>query len=344
MKPRARPHRVLVVRNDKLGDLVLALPVFALLRRALPDVELCALVPAYTAEIAALAPGVDRVLLDPGPERREGRAGELAAAWRAERFDLLLAVFSTTRIGLAAWRAGIPWRVGPATKLARIFYDDGVVQRRSRSEKPEFEYDLDLARHVLRRLGLPADGPLQRPVLSFPAAEVAERRTRLAGELGLDPARPLVFLHAGSGGSANNLTPAQYTTFANAVGPSAHQFVLTAGPGEVERTRALASTIHAAPAAVYESRRGLADFARVIATADVFVGGSTGPLHLAGALNRPTVGFYPRRATSSPLRWCTLAADDRRLAYAPPEPAHERDMSAVDPIQAARELRERFLS
>ena len=340
----ATPRRILVVRNDKLGDFVLALPSFALLKQALPSAEICALVPEYTREVADLAPGIDRVLIDPGSDSPSGSAMALARAWRAEEFDALIALFTTSRIGLAGWRARIPHRLSPATKLAQVFFDDRVRQRRSQSTQPEYEYNLDLARHYLRGLGAPIPDAPARPVLAFAAEAVADEREALCNALALEPGRKLVFIHAGSGGSANNLDLEQYAELASAVQSAAgHQFVLTAGPGEGQRTRELAARIQGAPVVVFESTGGLGAFARTLATADVFVGGSTGPLHLAGALDRPTVGFYPRRPTSSPLRWQTLSGDRRRLAYAPEAPADERDMSAVDVLRAARELSERFL-
>ena len=58
-------NRVLVVRNDKLGDFMLAWPALALIKDHLADNELHVLVPEYTREIAGLCPSVDRVIVDP---------------------------------------------------------------------------------------------------------------------------------------------------------------------------------------------------------------------------------------------------------------------------------------
>jgi len=71
-----------------------------------------------------------------------------------------------------------------------------------------------------------------------------------------------------------------------------------------------------------------------ISLAALFISGSTGPLHIAGALNRPTAGFYPNRRSATPLRWQTLSSDDRRLAFSPPSIAEAEDMASID-IDAA---------
>lgn len=92
-----------------------------------------------------------------------------------------------------------------------------------------------------------------------------------------------------------------------------------------------------------QSRDGLRRFAQHIQFADVFISGSTGPLHIAGALDRPTAAFYTRRRSATSLRWQTLNSEGRRLAFSPPETAAPEDMSAVDIEGAADEISRKFL-
>ncbi|WP_455219547.1 glycosyltransferase family 9 protein, partial [Kaarinaea lacus] len=101
----------------------------------------------------------------------------------------------------------------------------------------------------------------------------------------------------------------------------------------------LGDTTHA----VYQSTEGLKRFAQHIQFADVFVSGSTGPLHIAGALNTPTAAFYPRRRSATSLRWQTLNSEDKRLAFSPPDSADEHDMCAIDITHAASEISSNFL-
>jgi len=63
----ASPQKILVVRNDKLGDFMLTCPTFALLREALPAARIDALVQDYTAPMAERFAGIDTVIRDPGP-------------------------------------------------------------------------------------------------------------------------------------------------------------------------------------------------------------------------------------------------------------------------------------
>jgi ADP-heptose:LPS heptosyltransferase len=305
--------RLLVVRNDKLGDFMLAWPALALLKRSLPDSHVVVLVPSYTAGLAAICPWIDEVWLDPGDLGRLHR----------DRVDAVLTLFSTGRIGWQVFKGRIPVRVAPATKWAQYFYPDRVVQRRSRSERPEYVYNLDLAHALLRRLGVAA-ATVQAPFWPLEAAQRSAWRTTLSPSLGLDMQRPWWFVHCGSGGSALNLSVAQYAALMQGVarrlqaGPQAPQWVLTCGPGEEERVEALRQHSAALQPVVYRSTQGLAAFAASLSAAQCVIAGSTGPLHIAGALDVPTVGFFPAKRSATAWRWRPCNGEGRTLAFSPP--------------------------
>ncbi len=336
------PQRILVVRNDKLGDFMLTCPAFALLRAALPAARIDALVQDYTAPAAELFGSIDTVIRDPGPGWRNTLA--LARRLRRERYDAAVVLFSTTRIGIALWLAGIPLRVAPATKLAQLFHNRRIRQRRSRSAKPEFEYNRDLARACLDAFGVAADPPFTPPCLRFAGHERAATRTAFLRRHRLPAGARLLFVHPGHGGSASNLSLEQYADLIRRLAPAPPwQVVITAGPGEAAAARELAERLAAFAPVVHVSDEGLAAFVRVLDLADLFISGSTGPLHIAGALDRPTAAFYTRRRSATSLRWQTLNRPDRRLAFAPPETADAEDMSAVDLAAAAEAIRAAFM-
>ncbi|MEK6750117.1 MAG: glycosyltransferase family 9 protein [Pseudomonadota bacterium] len=335
----AAPSKILVVRNDKLGDFMLALPALALLKQHLPTTHISVVVPQYTREMAEICPWVDAVIVDPGRIGSWSAYQAMIQQIRHGKFDAVLALFSSFRVGFAVWAAGIPQRLAPATKVAQYFYNQRLVQRRSQSIKPEFEYNCDLVRHFLQSHDIALQGVEPTgPYLKFVAAEIASAHERLAQVLGVDKHTQWVFIHPGSGGSANNLTLAQYAELAVRLSlPPQARVVITAGPTERAQAEALRQMLHLSGinVLVYHSTMGLRRFALNIASAAIFIGGSTGPLHIAGALDIPTAAFYPRGRTTSGLRWQTLNRPAHRLAFAPPQPAAEDDMSAIDLSSAA---------
>ncbi|TLF53806.1 glycosyltransferase family 9 protein [Halomonas urmiana] len=340
--------RLLIVRNDKLGDFMLAWPALACLKAADPAPHVSVLVPGYTAPLARQCPWIDEVLLDPGEDAGREARRDLLSTLRAGRFDALLTLFSTPRIGWLGWRAGIPLRLAPATKWAQLFYNRRVTQRRSRSEKPEYVYNMELADALLDALGLAVPPRPAPPFWPLPPGTRDAERARLVDELALEASSPWVFLHPGSGGSAVNLTLGQYAGLVAAIDArldaASPHWVLTAGPGEEAATDRLRQRLAEAGITAHRlpARRGIDDFARSLSAADLFIAGSTGPLHIAGALDRPTAGFYPSRRSATPLRWQTCNAEAHRLAFCPPEGADERDMSSIDLEAAASRIAERL--
>ncbi|ENM3771502.1 glycosyltransferase family 9 protein, partial [Vibrio cholerae] len=230
--------KLLVIRNDKIGDFMLAWPSFAMLKASLPDCHITALVPKYTAALAELCPWIDAVIIDPGQQADKAQHKQLVQIVKAQQFDASINLFSTMYNALLVWKARIPYRLAPATKLAQIFYQHRIKQKRSQSAKPEYEYNLDLVRAFLRDIGQPIIEP-NPPYLTFPAEQLAAQRIKLAEQLELNPAKAWLFVHAGSGGSANNLSLAQYCELVTGVMDEHKQVVLTAGPGEEEKAAQL---------------------------------------------------------------------------------------------------------
>ncbi|MCK5091378.1 MAG: glycosyltransferase family 9 protein [Gammaproteobacteria bacterium] len=340
------PRKILVIRNDKLGDFMLAFPTFTLLKRILPDTKIHTLAPKYTHDMAKACTAIDHIINDPGADAGLTRQFQLWQEIRKQRYDAVITLYSTTRIGMILWLARIPWRLAPATKIAQLFYNNHLTQRRSRSEKPEFEYNLDLARYYLTQLGINHYTQTTPPFLQFPGAQIQQIHNDFCKFYRINPDHKLIFIHPGSGGSAVNLSNQQFADLASRLRSSGgHTVVISAGPGEQANANQLAGLLPSTvPHVVYISDQGLQPFARHIAFADLFISGSTGPLHIAGALNRPTTGFYPRRQSATSLRWQTLSTDDRRLSFSPDANAEIEDMSSIDIAKVAEEINQKLLA
>lgn len=339
------PRKILVVRNDKLGDFMLSFPAFGILKNSMPDAHIAALVPPYTRDMAEACHWIDEVVLDEW--QNQGPAANLAlfSLLRRHRFDAIITLYSTTRVGVCAWLARIPYRLAPATKLAQLFYNRRLVQRRSRSEKPEYAYNSDLVYRFCKDHRITGANPPQPPLLQFEPDMIRQLRQDFCRQHNIAPAQQLIFVHPGSGGSARNLSTEQYAELASQLhSAQGHTIVISAGPGEYENARRLSQLLSGTPHVVYESREGLRRFAEHIQFADLFIGGSTGPVHVAGALDRPTVAFYPRRRSATALRWQTLNSPERRLSFSPPEHAEQEDMSKIDIGEVAKTISEHYLA
>lgn len=323
-------QKLLVIRNDKIGDFMVTWPAFAMLKQSLPQTKIVALVPSYTYALAEICPYIDEIILDSRDRNDPAENARVLQAVKKGQFFAMISFVSDGYNAKLAWRSGIPYRLAPATKWFQFVYNHRLTQRRSRSEKPESEYNLDLARQFLRDYHQPIVEPTT-PFFSVSAEKIAAQKQKLAGQLGLNPAKKWLFVHSSTGGSATNLSLEQYARLINAiVGEMDCEVILTAGPNESEQARQLLAMLKQ-PAVIYDKNEGLGDFSYSLACADLFISGSTGPLHICGALNVPTIGFYPSRLSASPLRWQPINDAEKHLAFAAPAGKKtEKNLTLID--------------
>ena len=339
----SQSYNILVIRNDKLGDFMLAWPAFALLKQQYPDCRITALVPAYTEPMAELCEWIDDVLIDDKRSSFIKDILNLSRNIRKQKFDVSISFFSETRTSISLWLAGIKSRIGPATKLAQIFLNRKLRQKRSRSLKPEFEYNMDLARYFISLNGDDCSVEPSPPYLRFDDELVNKHKADFYKQHNIDNLTRLVIIHPGTGGSAINLSLEQYAILAKHIADKSNIFfVITAGPGEISKANALSDLLEDVNHTVHQSTGSIVDFCHFINICDVFISGSTGPLHIAGALNVNTAAFYPARKSATSLRWETLNDQEKRISFSPEKYTGENDMQKINIEQAADDISKKF--
>ena len=323
------PKNILIIRNDKLGDFMLAWPTFQMVKQAFPKSTIYALVPEYTRPMAEICPWIDEIIVD---DQREGLSSVLknTSKLKAANIDTALNLHSTPRLALALYFAGIRHRFAPASRIDQILYNHTLKQRRSRSEKPEYEYNTDLAGYMLNYYGIDVSYSLSPPLLKFTEQEIQTLKESFYSDNKIEANRKLIFVHAGSGGSANNLSIDQYAELIKKLAANnLLHFVLTAGPGEEKLTQDLSRKISYCNHVIYYSNKGLPEFSKNLSIASLFISGSTGTLHIAGALDVPTAAFYPKRRSATHLRWKTLNSPSRCIAFSQ-DNARDNNFDSVD--------------
>ncbi|MBI5463734.1 MAG: lipopolysaccharide heptosyltransferase II [Ignavibacteriales bacterium] len=298
-------RHILVVRTDKIGDVVLTLPLLSALSKALPQSRIDALVQSHTQELVEGAEGVSGVL----SYDEKGRMKPLRSMWRElrrQKFDAAVVAYPRARVALLLWLAGIPVRVGSGYRWYSFLFNRRVYEHRKTAERHEAEYNVSL----ISGLGFEA-GPMTPPRIQLSGDEKAEAR-KLWTQLGLRSQKPLAILHPGSCGSARDWKPERFVELATSLRERFFQVVMTGSGSEREFIERLAKESGALVLAGSLTLRSLAAF---IETASVFVSNSTGPLHMAAAVGTPVVAFYPPVKAMSPARWGPLA--ERKRIFVP---------------------------
>ena len=133
---------IIVSRTDKIGDLVLSIPSFFMVKKMYPSAKLTVLVRNYNYDVVKSLSYIDEVIkIDDYSEN------ELEKIVKQVGAEIFIALYSDKFVAKLAKKSGAKWRVGPFSKLSSFFsYNRGVWQKRSKSVKNEAEYNLDLVR------------------------------------------------------------------------------------------------------------------------------------------------------------------------------------------------------
>lgn len=291
------PKHILVARTDKIGDLLLSLPVFQALKKALPQTRLTALVSPYASEIVQGHPCVDSVELF----NKEEGLFHLARRLRQLKPDVFIALYPRPKQALAAWLAGIPVRVGTAYRWYGFLFNRKVYVHRSLCDRHEAQYNLDL----VKPLGVePGD-----PKILFPLGEADLAFARdLLRERGIEPGTPYLAVHPGHRGSALNWKPERYGELVGQLcRRKGLRVVVTGGPDETGVVSQV--TVSLGPLSTVQKpvlligECSLRQLAAVYQGARCFVSGSTGTMHLAAAVGTPTVSLFCPIPETTPVRW-----------------------------------------
>jgi ADP-heptose:LPS heptosyltransferase len=196
------------------------------------------------------------------------------------------------------WRSRISRRIAPATKLAQFLFSDRIKQRRSQVEKSEFVYNLELGKALFPGLKMEYDQPL----LDFRCQTPSQKR--------------IIAFHPGFGGSSDgNLRLEDYLRLARraAANPS-FDVVFTFGPDDRELREQVDGLLDF-PARIVDGFPSLRAFCEFLQGCALFVSTSTGPMHLAAAVNTPTLSFFGASLFASSARWQPVSEPNRQHNY-----------------------------
>jgi ADP-heptose:LPS heptosyltransferase len=301
-------RRFLIVRTDRIGDVILTLPMARALKRCRPGAHVAMLIQSYTSELVEADPGVDEVI---SLDRNPPPIADTVSRLRKSRFDVVFHTHPRSRLALITLLAGIPVRVGTGYRWYSYCFNRRVFEHRKDARRHELEYNLNL----LGAIG--CDGPWGdvRPRIVPDEGRISDARRRLA-ELGIPAGARLAILHPGSGASARDWSPEKFAALATMLAGSAGgiAILVTGGKGEEDLVSRVLSDCPPEVRSLVGSL-SILEYAALAKLASVFVANSTGPLHIAAAVGTPVVGLYPQIRPLSAARWGPYT--DRKIIFTP---------------------------
>jgi ADP-heptose:LPS heptosyltransferase len=303
-RPPASPRRILLLRLERIGDLLMALPAIDDVRALAPDAAIDLVVGSWNQELARAIGAVSSVkVLDARWLVRGGDGGagvpsllRAARAWRRERYDLAINFEPDIRSNLllavsgASWTAGFSSGGGGAVLDRAIPYDV-----RSHTS--------DNARRLVAAVLGEGARAQRAPALRIPESSRAAAAVRLAGASG-----PLIGMHVSGGRAIKQWPPERFAEVARRlISTSGATIVLTGSPGDRALVDGVSAALPQERVIDVASELGLLDVAAILERLELLVTGDTGPMHLAVAVGTPVVAVF---GPSDPARYAPRGPHD----------------------------------
>lgn len=300
----AAPRRILLLRLERIGDLLMALPGIADVRALVPEAEIDLVVGSWNAEVARSIRGLSRVeVMDTAWLARRGTGAGMPAllktarGWRERNYDLAINFEPDVRSNLLLAVSGSCWTAGyrsagggPLLDVA-LDFDPG-------------QHTTDNARRLVATVlghGAPA---VHGPLLAIAPSHHEAAAARLDRH-----AAPLVAMHVPGGRPVKQWDPERFAEVARAlVQQQGATIVLTGGPGDRPLIERVSTTLPRERVVDLCDESSLLTVGAALERCDLLITGDTGPMHLAAAVGTPIVAVF---GPSDPRRYAPRGAADR---------------------------------
>ncbi len=287
-------RRILVVKPDHLGDVLLLTPALRLLRQQLPQAHITLLIGPWSTAAVRHNPDVNTVLTCSFPGFTRSTKPSLlqpylillrmALLLRPHRYDVALIARDDHWWGaLLATLAGIPQRIGYNVSETAPFLTEALPHSFTTHVTTQA---LDLVTALTQQT------PDQRPTLRAPINDTD--RTWADAWLAQHhvlPTEPLVAIHPGAGGAAKLWPQQRWIEIVAALRQRGLQVVLTGGVGERELVDAIAGQLSPVPLTLVGDA-SISQLTALYARCILVLGVDSGPLHLAVAAGVPTIALF----------------------------------------------------
>ena len=281
------PERILVIKLDHIGDVLLATPVFSNLRRAYPNAELHALTGAWSRVVLEKHPDVNNVVEYNSPAFcRTGQPTSLRETFklyrqlRRQKYGLIVELRSDWRTVWFAFLRLTPKRLSRAA--LQVANKLGFAQF---SGTHETTRNLD----VLRQAGIPTS--VETAIFSV-TTEDKKWASDLLATYQIDRQHPLIAIHPGSPIALKRWLPERYSELADwLIAQKRAQILFVGVKDEIPITTEIQARMRGESINI-AGKTTLTQLASILHTCNVFIGNDSGPMHLAAAVGTQTIGLY----------------------------------------------------
>jgi lipopolysaccharide heptosyltransferase II len=304
------------------------------LKRRFPEAHLTYLVEPEALAVVRENPHLDEVIVAPRASGLTRMTDDLklAGRLRRNRYDVVIDLHGGPRSAWLAWLSRAPHRIGYEITGRTWMYTRTVARPRALRRRHSVVNQWDLLEAIN---GWPSGGPdpARDPVEMASDVRAEREMDRRLATGGVKRSDELVVVHVSAGNPFRRWPEAAFTKLVAdlAAGSADRRIVLSSGPSDREAAARVAAAARQAlgPAAervVDVGEFDLAELRALIERSKLFIGGDSGPLHIAATTSTPIVGIYgpTEPARSAPWRDPRFATESVEVAGLPCRPCDQR--------------------
>lgn len=291
---------ILLIRLRLIGDVVFTTPLVGALRRHYPAARLLYLVEESAAPVVAANPDLSSVFTI-RHSRGLGRLRDdlaLGRQLRRERVDVAIDLHGGPRSAWLTWATRAPTRVGYDVPGRSWMYTRVVPRPRAYRPRHAVTNQWDLLAAIDPALAAPPDRAIDRTRMVVPD-EVVDATRRALEQRGVRPEARLAVIHVSAGNPFRRWPESSFAAVASALasGSSRCTVLVTAGPSDLDAARRVLTSARASAASCADRIIDAQDLSlwqlrSLCDRASVFIGGDSGPLHIASTSDVPIVAIY----------------------------------------------------
>jgi len=325
--------KILLIRLRLIGDVVFTTPILRALKRAYPGARLSYLVEREAAAVVRNSPHLDELIVVPRTRgiRRVIDDLQLARRLRAAHFDIVMDLHGGPRSSWLTRATGARQRIGYDVEGRAWLYTRAVHRPRELRPRHSVENQWDLLR-AIEGWREAAPDPAADAVEMGTDADVDARVAARLGGLGVTGDHELMVVHVSAGNPFRRWPEPAFVQLvcALALGNDRRRLVLSSGPSDRDAAERIASAARLqlgadrAARVVDFGQFDIAELRALVVRSRLFVGGDTGPLHVAATTSTPIVGIYGPTLSARSAPWRdpavpTAAVEPRSLPCRPCE-------------------------
>ena len=307
-KKSSEYKRILIVRTDRIGDVLLSTPVASALREAYPQAYIAMMVSPCAKEIVEANPYVDEAIVYDKDvlHKSWGHSVKFSQSLKKKKFDLAIVLHPTNRVHLVTYFAGIKRRVGYDRKMSYLL-TDRVRHIKQLGEKHESEYNLDLVRHI----GI---HPKEKKLFMGVGPETKAWVRELFIREGIKESDKLLAIHPGASCPSKVWPNERFARVADSlIEKAGFKVVIVAGQKDAALAQSVVKNMRY-PAVNLAGGTSVAQLAGVFKRCRLLISNDSGPVHVACAVGTPVISVFGRsQAGLSPKRWGPSGARDKIL-------------------------------